>query len=190
MDRTALKPDICVYPKDDPQDGCKTDFSKMAFFIEFKSDKSYDPFVDKGEMVDDDFPFEKSSIESQHNRGQLASYAAALAGTQFRVHTFCVLVCAGHARFIRWDRSGAIVTELFDCAKNPQFFAEFFWRFDRLNPEEKGHDTSVSPVPENVPQDILKNLRERISAAEPILEESRDSPAEPGKTSEESKCQR
>ena len=32
----------------------------------------------------------------------------------FRVHIFCVLVCGTYARFIRWDRDGAIVIRRFD----------------------------------------------------------------------------
>lgn len=90
MDCAALKPDICAYPIDDPPDGGKADFSKMNLFIELKSDKSCDPFVSDGEMADKDFPFEKRADASRLNRGQLASYAAALAGTQFRVHSYYV----------------------------------------------------------------------------------------------------
>ena len=152
---------------DDPPNLVKTDFSKMDLFIKLKSDKSCDPFAGDDETADEDFPFEKHGDASRRNRGRLASYAAALAGTQFRVHTFCVIMYAGNVRFIRWDRSGAIVTERFNCAKRPYFLAQFFWRFSHLNPEHKGHDTSVSPVPKAFPPQILDTLRERISPTEP-----------------------
>lgn len=81
-------------------------------------------------------------------------------------------MCAGDVRFIRWDRSGTVVTELFNCAQKPHFLAQFFWRLSHLNPEQKGHDASVSPVPKAVPQQILDTLRERISPAKPETLES------------------
>jgi hypothetical protein len=183
MDCTGLKPDICVYPKDDLPDGGKTDFSKIDFFTEFKIPT--DPFVADGRraMAEENSPFEKNSEESQLIRGQLASYAAAVAGTQSRVHTFCVIVCGKFVRFIRWDRGGAIVTEPFDCAENPQFLAEFFWRFNFLTAEQKGRDTSVSPVPEHFRQDILKTLRKEISAAEHAEHAEHAEPSKTSKTS-------
>ena len=86
-------------------------------------------------------------------------------------------MCAGDVRFICWDRSGAVVTELFNCAQMPHFLAQFFWRFSHLNPERKGHDASVSPVPKAVPQQILDTLRERISPAKPKTSKSSATPA-------------
>jgi hypothetical protein len=64
------------------------------------------------------FHFENDSEVSQLNRGQLCSYAAAHAGSQFRVHTFTLSICGRSARFIRWDRSGATVTRSFDYINN------------------------------------------------------------------------
>ena len=148
---------------DDPPNLVKTDFSKMDLFVEIKNNKSKDPFVSNGEGGYYDFPFEKDTSGAEFYRGQLASCAAALARSQFRVHTFCVLMCAEGVRFIRWDRSGAIVTEMFNCVQEPHFLAEFFWRYSHLDHERKGYDTSISLVPEKavIPQEIFEMLKDK-----------------------------
>ena len=51
--------------------------------------------------------------------------------TQFPVHMFSVLVCGRHARLMRWDRAGAIVTNSFDYVDKPDFLAKFFWNYAR-----------------------------------------------------------
>jgi hypothetical protein len=129
-----LAPDIGLYPKDDkPQGDAKTDFSKMGLFVEFKISDTSDPFRDPENPLlpkAGDFRFEKDTDDAMLVRGQLASYAAAHAGSQFRVHTFCVFVCGTYARFIRWDRNGTTVTRRFNYINYPSFLADFFWRYD------------------------------------------------------------
>jgi hypothetical protein len=143
-----LAPDFGVYPIDDqPQGDTKTDFSKMDLFIEFKIADTSDPFSDPEDPLkpqEGDFHFEKDSDNARLVRGQLASYAAAHEGCQFRVHTFCVLVCGKYARFIRWDRDGATVTRRFDYIKEPHLLADFFWRYAHLDRSQQGYDASVS----------------------------------------------
>ena len=70
--------------------------------------------------------FENDSDISRLNRGQLCSYAATDAGSQFQVHTFTLSTCGRSARFIRWDRSGATVTRSFHYIKEPHILAYFF----------------------------------------------------------------
>ncbi|KAH9984828.1 hypothetical protein BJV77DRAFT_952316, partial [Russula vinacea] len=119
-----LKPDICIYSIDDEPEGCKPDFSKIELFVELKSQEDFDPFDDSASS------FEKDTDVDNGVRGQLASYTAALAGRQFRIHSFCVLVFGPFARFIRWDRAGAIVTRRFNYTKQPHLFVGFFWRYE------------------------------------------------------------
>ena len=152
VQRDKLAPDLSIYHSDDqPERNAKTDFSKMDLFVEFKATESSDPFCDPvGDVERQQFCFEKDSDGARLVRGQLSSYAAALAGSQFRVHTFCVLVCGKYARFIRWDRDGAIVTERFNYMQQPRFLARFFWQYNHLDPRRRGYDTSVSSIdPEN-----------------------------------------
>ena len=49
-------------------------------------------------------------------------------------------------RFIRADRSGAIVSRLLNWRQAPQIFAEFLWHFAHLTPGQRGHDTTVRPA--------------------------------------------
>jgi hypothetical protein len=116
-ERDNLAPDISVYAVDNvPDADVKTDFSRMELFVELKLAETSDPFRDPKDPrrpQSDNFRFENGSEVSQLNRGQLCSYAAAHAGSQFRVHTFTVYICGKSARFIRWDRSGATVHRMF-----------------------------------------------------------------------------
>ena len=149
--RDKLAPDLSIYPIDDqPEGDAKTDFSKMHLFVEFKTAESSDPFCDPPDGNERrEFRFEKDSNDARLIRGQLVSYAAALAGSQFRVHAFCVLVCGKFARFIRWDRDGATVTERFSYIQYPHLLADFFWRYNHLDPLQQGYDTSVSSINPN-----------------------------------------
>jgi Fungal protein kinase len=155
--RDNLAPDISVYAPDNvPDADTKTDFSKMELFVELKFAESSDPFRDPKDPRQpqaDHFRFENDSEVPRLNRGQLCSYTAAHAGSQFRVHTFTLLICGRSARFIRWDRSGATVTRSFDYIKDPHILASFFWRYANLNHSQRGYDTSLSPVsPEDLQQ--------------------------------------
>ena len=84
--RDNLAPDISVYALDDiPQGDAKTEL-----FVEVKLADTSDPFRDLLQPQIDDFCFGSDSDEALLVRGQLASYAAANAGSQFRIHTFTV----------------------------------------------------------------------------------------------------
>ncbi|KAI5115007.1 hypothetical protein M0805_008182, partial [Coniferiporia weirii] len=73
----------------------------------------------------------------------MTSHAIALLDSSFRTHAFSGLVTGQMARFIRWDRAGAIVSEPVEYTEDPNVFAEFFHRFDQLTPEQRGHDATV-----------------------------------------------
>lgn len=79
-------------------------------------------------------------------RGQIASYFTEWFSRQHRTHGFLVYVANDGMRFIRADRSGAIVSRSFDWRQEPQTFAEFLWRFAHLTPEQRGRDTTVRPA--------------------------------------------
>jgi hypothetical protein len=108
--RDNLAPDVPVYA-DVPDADTKTDFSKMELFVELKFSETSDPFR---QPQAENFRFENNLNVSRLHRGQLCSYAAAYAGSQFRVHTFTLSICGLSARFIRGDRSGTTVTRSFD----------------------------------------------------------------------------
>jgi hypothetical protein len=123
------------------------DFSKMELFIELKLAETSDPFRDPEDSLQpqaENFRFENDSDVSRFNRGQLCSYAAAHAGSQFHVFTYTLSICGRSARFNRWDPGGATVTRSFDYIKEPHILAYFFWRYAHLNHSQRGYDTSVS----------------------------------------------
>ena len=142
----------------------------MDLFVEFMISDTSDPFRDPQDPLlpkAGDFRFENDTDNAMLVRGQLASYAAAHAASQFRVHTFCVFVCGTYARFIRWDRGGAIVTQRFNYINHPNFLADFFWRYDHLDRRRQGYDTSVlSMTPEDIQniQSFDSRLQEENSA--------------------------
>jgi hypothetical protein len=171
-ERDKLAPDIGVYSiNDEPQGNTKTDFSKMELFVEFKKADTSDPFRDPKDPLrpkEGNFRFENDLDDAQLVRGQLASYAAAHTGCQFRIHIFSVLVCGTYARFIRWDRDGTTVTRRFNYIKNPHLLADFFWRYDHLDRLQQGHDTSVSSLtPENFQQ--IQHFESRLRDDNPVI---------------------
>jgi hypothetical protein len=171
-----LTPDISIYAiSDQPQEYGKTDFSKMELFVEFEKAGKSDPFRDPEDPLHpktDGFRFEDDSDDAQLVRGQLASYAAAHVGCQFRVHIFCVLVCGRYARFIRWDRDGAVVTRRFNYIKEPHLLAGFFWRYNHLDRRRQGYDTSVSSVTQEDIQEI-QDFESRLRKDNPAHREFR-----------------
>jgi hypothetical protein len=143
----GLKPDVGVYHSE-RMPSRTTDFSKMEFWVEFKLQADHDAFRDEAKsnqtltLLDDSPQFEHDSQQSRDTRGQIASYAAAHMGTQFRTHVFSLLICGSFARFIRWDRASAFVSERFDYGEDGVLLAEFLRRYNSL--KYRGFDVSVS----------------------------------------------
>ncbi|KDQ29963.1 hypothetical protein PLEOSDRAFT_165648 [Pleurotus ostreatus PC15] len=84
------------------------------------------------------YPFENDTKQGRSTRGQIASYAGVTMAMQFRSHLFSVLVCGRYARFIRWDRSCAIVTRRFDYTTHPLIIFDFYKRFAQLDDIQRG----------------------------------------------------
>lgn len=123
-----VKPDVCVY-SDPTLRG--TNISKAEIIIEFKWGYCHDPFLQDGNSMD--------------TLGQITSYAAAQLGAQYRSHAFSVLIVRDHARIIRWDREGAIVTSAIKYNTEPHL-ADFFQRYTGASPKLCGIDTPISPT--------------------------------------------
>ncbi|KAF9514249.1 hypothetical protein BS47DRAFT_1295319, partial [Hydnum rufescens UP504] len=140
----GCKTDISLYKLSDSTLGYSsfdrmgsTNFARRDLFIELKSSNPEDGF-------NDSLPFEACSRSGLSTRGQLAFYAAGQMTTQFRTHLFSGLLCHTRARFIRWDRAGAIVTKSFNYVENPRLLIEFFWNYTRLPSDKRGYDSTVS----------------------------------------------
>jgi Fungal protein kinase len=147
----GLQPDIMVYnlgsvTKDNP-----TQFWNMEMHIEVKLESRFDGFQDPPPPKDSSSPqdrshcvFERKSDDSIATRGQIIAYALAQLGTQFRTFAFSVLVCGSFARLLRWDRAGAVVSSAFNYTQNPEYLADFFWRYNSFGSDKRGYDMTVS----------------------------------------------
>ncbi|KAI9449045.1 hypothetical protein F5148DRAFT_1291850 [Russula earlei] len=68
----------------------------------------------------------------------------------FRVFSYSIILFGkAEGRLLRWDRSGAIYTEIFDWAKDPNTLSEFIWRLNSLTFAQCGYDTTVTSVSKN-----------------------------------------
>ncbi len=130
-----LQPDCSVYSRGPDK---KTDFSCIDFVIEFNADWK-DPFVDKSNSGSFLCP------EGRKNEalGQLTAYATAILSAQYRTHMFMVFIVRDHARLIRWDRSGAVVTEAIPFDTQSYLF-DFFIHYNIADNEARGLDSTIS----------------------------------------------
>lgn len=163
-----LSPDLALYST-----GCNKlpknpSFSVMSTFIEFKSRASMDPFQDPNNYPEEDLPdgfqFERQDVKSRERRGQIGAYASAISGTQFRTRVISVSVTGPTARFIVWDRGGALVSAQFNYVEEPQYLVSFFYRYSRRSPEEQGIDATTVEATrrdvKSIPPDIENRMRE------------------------------
>jgi len=139
-----IKPDICVYTKKSTRRG-PTDIAHAELVIEFKWHTHDDPFtfptlIDEGE--DKILSFLRDSKAGVNTAGQITVYAAAQLGSQFCTCVYSVLIIQSYVRLIRWDRTGAIVSEPIDFNQQPHL-VEFFRRYFKVLPKLRGMDTTV-----------------------------------------------
>jgi hypothetical protein len=95
-------------------------------------------------------PSASSSVETDtksqagiHTCGQIAAYAGVGLSMSFRNHFFSMLILGPYARFIRWDRRGAVFTRRFDYTKNPFHIFNFYLRYGQLTLLQRGFDPTV-----------------------------------------------
>ena len=102
-----------------------------------------DPFADSDGSTEKLNSLEKVTDQSISTRGQIIAYTAKLHSFQHRCFSFSFLICGQHARFFRWDRSGCVVSALFNFHEEPHILASFFWSYAHLTDTERGHDPTV-----------------------------------------------
>lgn len=116
----------------------------MGCWIELKGAQE-DPFNDPPEDVNrKTCNFERDATSAADIRGQLASYAAAHMDSCLRLHSISLLIFGKHGRFIRWDRSSAIVSEQFDYTQQPELLADFLWGVSHAQRDVLGMDPTVT----------------------------------------------
>ncbi|RDX40163.1 hypothetical protein OH76DRAFT_1511962 [Lentinus brumalis] len=131
----------------------RAELGYAEMFIEVKPDPHHDFFVDPPAAGNDDdgetHDFFATSEDATFNRrrnrafGQHISYATEIFARQYRVKLFTVSMSGSCAQFLRWDRSGCIVSEAFDIREHPEVLCEFLWRFSQTTSEVRGHDPTI-----------------------------------------------
>ncbi|KAI9442083.1 hypothetical protein BJY52DRAFT_1089943, partial [Lactarius psammicola] len=134
----SISPDCAVY-KNENKDVTGTDASVAEFFVEFKNSADDDPFTGDG--------YRSDSRNARRTVGQIATYVSVQMDSQYRTHTFFVLIIKSYARLMRWDRSGAIFSEPIYYNEKSELL-EFFEAYDKATPEAWGCDQFVTkPTP-------------------------------------------
>ncbi|KAH8115734.1 hypothetical protein DFH11DRAFT_1507170, partial [Phellopilus nigrolimitatus] len=181
----SLRPDICAYDKaamktlqnelkKDPYtlDGKRrkipAHFGHAELFIEVKKRDDKDPFQDPDSECDaatcskTNFFVTRDSQTNQEkldaNIGQIVSYAAEACARQHRMFYFSVSIHGHHARLIRWDRAGAVVSRSFNYRQNPELLCKFLWRFGHATPTQRGYDPTVAIASEKDEEDFKKTV--------------------------------
>lgn len=89
-------------------------------------------------------PVEREWPEAIAFRQSLVSHAQAQLTRQHRTCFLQLILVSRWARFIRWDRSGAVVSNRFDYVFEPEILAEFIWRFAHMSDEQRGLDSTAT----------------------------------------------
>ncbi|OBZ73912.1 hypothetical protein A0H81_06523 [Grifola frondosa] len=163
--RNIKQPDICIYPStpeaiaactlsDDTISTStypnmkrtrglfgRVSWSMLSIPVEVTLDPTMAPFsyADKKEWLPD-------NENAQNARGQLAYYARQILARQHRQFLFMIVIIKDHARLLRWDRVGAVVSKPFDYVKSPETLGGFVWRYSVMTPAQRGLDPTVTPA--------------------------------------------
>ncbi|KAI0631748.1 hypothetical protein C8Q77DRAFT_1272662, partial [Trametes polyzona] len=141
-DISGQRVDSAFFPAGREPDDGRPHWADQLVPVEFKiHTRSKDPF--------DDGPNSKLDADAEPRkevRGQLIDYAERIFRYQHRTALLMLLVMGRRFRFLRWDRSGTIVTESVDYYENPQILCEMLWRMSKLSKEELGCDPSATRI--------------------------------------------
>ncbi|OBZ73570.1 hypothetical protein A0H81_06520 [Grifola frondosa] len=86
--------------------------------------------------------------DARKARGQLVDYAREVLARQHRQFLFMIVIIKDHARLLRWDRVGAVVSEPFEYIKDPDTLGGFVWRYSMITLAQRGFDTTAIPATE------------------------------------------
>lgn len=159
-----LRPDCSVYEMGTiASDAHRLDLSRADLVFEIKKELSADPFAEKAP----DSKAEENTFVNNTSEilGQITAYASSILGSQYRTHAFMVLITGNLARLIRWDRSGAIVSDRIKFDEEPHL-VKFLTQYDRANDEVRGRDTTVTPPTDEEisnAKNVVPELQEELS---------------------------
>ncbi|PIL31115.1 hypothetical protein GSI_05811 [Ganoderma sinense ZZ0214-1] len=163
----ALRPDMGIYPiarartgpSDDSLDA-RVAWAWLELLIEVKWDPKAAPFSSRYTPRSAFLP---TGRERCLSRGQLAEYAVEQLNRQHRQFLFMVHVMRDCARILRFDRSGAVVSEEFDYVAHPEVIGTLLFRLSRMSRAEQGHDPTATLASEREAS-MFKELHARFHA--------------------------
>ena len=107
--------------------------------VEFKRDESsLDPWDDSKDNISSE------ANDRKRGRGQCISYSELLFAIQHRVALFMLVIVGTRARFVRWDRSGTVVTRAFDYVEDWEFMCDILWRISLCSDAQLGLDPTAT----------------------------------------------
>ena len=192
-----MKPHVCCYRKEhlriveEAQPSSRTEFGYAELFVEVKPDPSHDFFVDplpKADHASHEFlaSSDDPSFKKHRDRafGQQVAYATEIFARQHRSCVFSISLSGSHARFIRWDRAGCVVSRSFDTRTEPGLLCEFLARFSQTDSRGRGHDITVEPaLPEHEQlfrTAITEHVHLQLGCEEDALEKAVSEHYQPG----------
>ncbi|KAI0631793.1 hypothetical protein C8Q77DRAFT_1272687 [Trametes polyzona] len=143
-DETKQKIDAAFLRSQRAPDDGRPHWADQMVAVEFKrgaNDTDRDPFDDR-----DDSKVDASAEGRKAVRGQLIDYAENIFRYQHRTALFMLVIIGRRCRFLRWDRSGTLVTRSMDYYENHQLFLEMLWRMSNLTDEQLGCDPSATRI--------------------------------------------
>ncbi|KAM5546009.1 hypothetical protein V8D89_000135 [Ganoderma adspersum] len=112
-------------------------------------------------------PKDPTSDGAEHvqSRGQLALYASQILRMQHRTHVYLISISGKYAQLVRFDRSGAIISESFDytTATGVAFIGQFLHCLfnPSASPEDRGADPTTT-LASNEEASFFSSLHERL----------------------------
>ena len=161
-DPTKLKEDCAVYHTLDAPTDSRPDWFTKRLSIEFKAAETSDPFDDNPAAN-----FEPMTNDRHHTRGQIIDYASKIFLHQHRCFYFSLVVFGVHARMIRWERAGAVVSRSFNYMTDTAVLLNFLRRFGRMSRRQQGYDISATVLKPNSPEYELMTEMAKLKEKNP-----------------------
>lgn len=125
-----------------------------SLVIEFKTESGGHPFTFSASEI-----IFLTADDDRLTRGQIINYAAAVLHNQPRQFCFMIVVSGCRARLLRWDRSGAIVSEAFDFVhEDKETMFRFLYKYGSMARHERGYDPTVTAATKQEVQDMKAKI--------------------------------
>ncbi|KAI0329810.1 hypothetical protein GY45DRAFT_1279178 [Cubamyces sp. BRFM 1775] len=120
-----------------------TVWAHAEFIVHAEHNHDFTPFsFDPGEEEECD-AFSQAA-DREDARGHLIAYAREICARQHRRYVYLISVYRDFARFIRVDRTAALLSAPFNYVHDPMLFATFIYRYINATPEKRGHDPTAT----------------------------------------------